>query len=250
MQSATALSMTRLLRKTTMMDNHFKYSTAIYRVSIVFLMNFVLLETSLNQVMAFDEAEYYGEFIMTRSMAQKLREFRNENPNINSSDHRNKESETKNTQLPKRACAPRKTLKQQSNNIHVQIIQRVNKYDAIINSASKKYNLPPELIKAVIKVESNFQEHAVSPKGAQSLMQLMPSTAKGLGISDPFNPRQNIYGGSMLLKQHLTEYGSLKKALIAYNAGPRWTERIQIPKETRNYIQKVIYYYCYYQKSN
>ncbi|MBC2714972.1 MAG: transglycosylase SLT domain-containing protein [Desulfobacteraceae bacterium] len=186
---------------------------------------------------------------MTRLMAQKLREFRNENPDKKSSDRRSNESETKNIKLPKWACASRKTLKQQSDNNHVQTNQRANKYDAIINSASKKYNLPPELIKAVIKVESDFTEHAVSPKGAQGLMQLMPCTAIELGVSDPFDPRKNVHGGSRLLKQHLEKYCSLKKALIAYNAGPRWTKRIQIPKETRNYIKNVIHFYGYYKKS-
>jgi soluble lytic murein transglycosylase-like protein len=122
-------------------------------------------------------------------------------------------------------------------------------YDEFIQKASEINRLPPELITAVIRVESSFDRDAVSFKGAQGLMQLMPETADDLGISNPFDPRANIFGGTRLLKNHLHEFRSLKKALIAYNAGPTWVRnRKGIPKETKDYIRKVIKYYHIYKE--
>ena len=121
------------------------------------------------------------------------------------------------------------------------------KFERIILKTARAYALPPALIKAVIFVESDFNNNIVSKKGAQGLMQLMPETAKDLGVVNPFNPWDNINGGVRLLKQHLTKFGSLKKALIAYNAGPRYViEKRMLPRETRKYIKKVIKYYRKY----
>lgn len=126
------------------------------------------------------------------------------------------------------------------------------KYDDIIKEASRKYNLPPELIKAVIKAESNFNPIAISPKNAMGLMQLIPSTAKELGVEDPFDPYQNIMGGSKYLRMMIDRYnGNLFLALSAYNAGPSIVDKTSgIPdiEETKNYVDAVIRFYKEYSR--
>ncbi|MGB9622181.1 MAG: lytic transglycosylase domain-containing protein, partial [Brevinematia bacterium] len=125
-------------------------------------------------------------------------------------------------------------------------------YDDIIKEASSKYNLPFELIKAVIKAESNFNPISISPKNAIGLMQLIPSTAKELGVDDPFDPYQNIMGGSRYLRMMLDKYnGNLFLALSAYNAGPGVVDKTNgIPniEETKNYVDAVIKFYKEYSK--
>ena len=114
-----------------------------------------------------------------------------------------------------------------------------------IHQAACKYNLPPGLIKAVIRAESNFQVGAVSAAGAQGLMQLMPATARELGVEDPFDIAQNIDGGARYLRQMLDNFGGdVKVALAAYNAGPGTVEKYggQIPpyQQTERYINRVL----------
>jgi hypothetical protein len=107
-------------------------------------------------------------------------------------------------------------------------------FDTHINDASKKHGVPIDLIKAVIGAESANNPQAVSPKGAQGLMQLMPGTAKEMGVTDPFDPKQNIDGGTKYLSGLLKKYkGNETLALIAYNGG-------RLPKETLNYVQKIV----------
>ena len=101
----------------------------------------------------------------------------------------------------------------------------------------------------MIHVESAFVKDAVSKKGAQGLMQLMPETADDIGVKNPFDPKANIFGGTKLIKRYLIEFKSLKKALIAYNAGPDWVrQRKGIPRETQTYIRRVIARYKQYKK--
>ena len=123
---------------------------------------------------------------------------------------------------------------------------------AIIDKASRRYGVEAGLIKAIIKQESNFNPRAVSSAGAQGLMQLMPSTARGLGVSDSFDPEQNVMAGTRFLKDMLHRYGgNLDDALAAYNWGPgnvdrHGSESAALPRETRNYLAKVKGYYSQY----
>jgi soluble lytic murein transglycosylase-like protein len=121
--------------------------------------------------------------------------------------------------------------------------------DSIIDKASSTYGINPGLIRAVIKAESNFNPRAVSSAGAQGLMQLMPATAKGLGVENSFDPEQNVMAGTKFLKQMLDRYdGNLDAALAAYNWGPGNLERKggTLPRETREYMTKVKGYYAEY----
>lgn len=125
-------------------------------------------------------------------------------------------------------------------------VEEVSGYDNIIDSAAKKYGLDPALIKGIIRAESGFRANAVSGVGAQGLMQLMPATAAGLGVTDPFDPEQNIDAGARYIKGQLDRFGGdVTKALAAYNAGPGNVIKYDgVPpfKETQNYVNKVLSY--------
>ena len=112
----------------------------------------------------------------------------------------------------------------------------------IIDRASKKYHVDPELIKAVVRVESNFDANSTSPKGAMGLMQLMPETAEELGVKNCYDPVENIMAGTCYLKNLLDRYdGNVSLALAAYNWGMGNVERHpeKLPRETRTYIARV-----------
>ena len=127
-----------------------------------------------------------------------------------------------------------------------------NRYDHIISEASKRHGISFPLLKAQIKVESDFNPRAVSKKGALGLMQIMPENVKALRIKDPFNPRENIMGGARYFKKLLKRFkGRLPLALAAYNAGPEAVDqykRIPPYRETENYVQKVMKYYYVFKK--
>jgi Transglycosylase SLT domain len=116
-------------------------------------------------------------------------------------------------------------------------------FDHHIEAATRLHQLSPDLVKAVIAAESEFDQWAVSSKGAQGLMQLMPATARQLGVADPFDARQNIFAGTQYLRILLDTFGGdVALALAAYNAGPNAVRRYGgIPpyRETRSYVEKV-----------
>lgn len=124
----------------------------------------------------------------------------------------------------------------------------ITKYDSIINRAADKFKLDSALIKAIIKAESNFNHRAVSPVGAQGLMQLMPKTASALKVDDSFHPEKNIEGGARYLRYLLNIYkGDLSLALAAYNAGEgavaKYNYNIPPYRETQNYVKRVLSFY-------
>ena len=114
----------------------------------------------------------------------------------------------------------------------------------MVTSACAKHNIDPKLVMAVIQQESNFNQNAISKAGAQGLMQLMPATAKSLGVTNAFNPEQNINGGVKYLKTLLDRFhGNKILALAAYNAGPNAVDKHNgIPpyKETQNYVRNIL----------
>lgn len=132
--------------------------------------------------------------------------------------------------------------------------QYIRDYDSAITKASKKFSIEPSLIKAVIKAESDFDQTVVSHKGAQGLMQLMPETATEMEVADPFNPEENILGGTRYLSLMLGRFkNDLKMALAAYNAGPERVEEYRgIPPfpETQNFVERVLKYYGQYRSAS
>ncbi len=127
-------------------------------------------------------------------------------------------------------------------------------YDQDIRRIGRQYQVDPTLIKAIIRAESDFDHRAVSRRGALGLMQLMPDTARELHVTNPFNPRENIDGGTRYLRQILDSFnGNLTLSLAAYNAGPGLVTRTgavpEIP-ETQQYVTKVIRQYKEYKRQN
>ena len=117
-------------------------------------------------------------------------------------------------------------------------------YESLVREHAARHALRPELVRAVIQIESGFNPRARSPKGAMGLMQLMPATARELGVRDAYDPAENIRGGTAYLRQLLDKYsGNEELALAAYNAGAGSVDRHgrQIPpyQETRDYVRKV-----------
>ena len=124
--------------------------------------------------------------------------------------------------------------------------------ETLITHFAEKFKLDRSLVKAVIKAESDFDPQVVSSKGAQGLMQLMPETAKEVGVNNPFDPSESIYGGSFYLRKMLDSFDqNLDYALAAYNAGPGAVRKYGgIPPyaETQNYVRRVKHYYDFYSR--
>lgn len=125
-------------------------------------------------------------------------------------------------------------------------------YDEFIREAERLYNVEFSLLKAIMKVESNFNPRAVSKKGASGLMQIMPCNFNTLRISDPFDPRENILGGARYIRRLLDRFdGKVSLALAAYNAGPEAVDRHgKVPpiKETESYVERVMKFYSLFKQ--
>ena len=127
-------------------------------------------------------------------------------------------------------------------------------FHPIIQNAASRYDIDPALVKAIIMAESDYNPRAVSKKGAKGLMQLMPVTARSLGVDDAFNPEQNIHAGVRYFKTLLKQFdGDVKLALAAYTAGSsnvRHYKGIPPFKDTKRYLKKVYRYYEFYKKNS
>jgi len=126
----------------------------------------------------------------------------------------------------------------------------IHRFDQEILTAAWDAGIEPELLKAVVLVESGFNPLAVSPAGAMGLCQLMPQTASRLNVGDPFDPVENLRGGAQYLRKMMDRFGAVNLALAAYNAGPSRVERAGgVPniEETRYYVDKVLQYHRYFR---
>ena len=174
---------------------------------------------TVRKVLGFDPAP--GAILANSKMEIKVPTMENHNPN------RSTDSTSQNTKLPEEATT--------------------EELEKAFADASQKYSVDVALLKAIAKAESNFHSNATSGAGAMGIMQLMPQTAKSLGIENAYDAYNNIMGGAQVIAQHLDRYdGNLALALAAYNAGPGNVEKYGgIPpfEETQNYVKKVMSYY-------
>ncbi|HET6613097.1 MAG TPA: lytic transglycosylase domain-containing protein [Kofleriaceae bacterium] len=132
---------------------------------------------------------------------------------------------------------------------------RFHRFDAFIAEASLLYHIPEPLIRAVIKVESDYDPRVVSSAGARGLMQLMPSVIADMQVSDPHNPRQGILGGTRLLRLLANRYeGDIVKTIAAYHCGPgnlaKYSDNVPPYRNTRRYLRRVLDYYYHYKQQN
>ncbi len=142
--------------------------------------------------------------------------------------------------FPNNSCYP---LYQQRSAFPLGDLPNQSAYEPHIRLTCKQHGLDPNLVKAVIRAESGFNPQALSPKGAMGLMQLMPGTARDLGVMNPFEPVQNIDGGARYLRMMLDRFGTLPLALAAYNAGPEAVQKhggIPPYDETQIYVKRVM----------
>jgi soluble lytic murein transglycosylase-like protein len=116
------------------------------------------------------------------------------------------------------------------------------RYIKEITAAAERHRVPPALLVALVRAESNFNPRAVSSAGARGLGQLMPATARELGVTEPFDPVQNLNGSARYLSEQLHRFGSAQLALAAYHAGPNYVERRphRLPRTTRIYVARVL----------
>jgi soluble lytic murein transglycosylase len=128
----------------------------------------------------------------------------------------------------------------------------IQDYDTIIKRAAKEFDVDSHLIKSIIMAESSFDPHAISQSGAQGLMQLMPPTANDMNVDNPFDPEENIFGGTKYLSLLLKKFNNDKKlAIAAYNVGPSVVESnnaVPLIPATRRFVEKVMRYYSEFKQ--
>jgi soluble lytic murein transglycosylase-like protein len=133
------------------------------------------------------------------------------------------------------------------------VISQEKEIENAVHAASQKWRIDPHLLKAMIDVESSFDPQAKSSKGAEGLMQLMPDTAREMGVENPSNIKENVNGGAKYLRQMIDRYTDVEKALAAYNAGPATVDKYEgIPpyKETVAYVEKVLRRYIEFRNGD
>jgi membrane-bound lytic murein transglycosylase MltF len=181
---------------------------------------------------------------MSNTIAENVT--KNPFPTKNSVNQTNEQGNSKSTELLNKIITPivNSTKEISEQGVVKNAVNKITSFEHLITAATEKYNLPAGLLKKVIQTESNFNSQAVSRAGAQGLMQLMPATAKWLGVNNPLDPQQNIEGGSKYLRNMLDKYnGNVTLALAAYNAGPGNVDKYGgVPpfKETQNYVKKIL----------
>ena len=146
-----------------------------------------------------------------------------------------------------------KPFEKKKKSSRIRVSTKDNIYDNLIKIYAKEFGFPYTLIKAMVKVESDFNPYALSPAGAIGLMQLMPDTAKIVGVKNIWSPSENLYGGVKYLR-FLTDFfnNDIRKAIAAYNAGIKKVLKAKgVPNivETKNYVKRVWKYYRLYEKS-
>ncbi|MDK2896263.1 MAG: hypothetical protein PWP04_383 [Candidatus Atribacteria bacterium] len=125
----------------------------------------------------------------------------------------------------------------------IEVKREDSSFEELISEYARQNKLDPDLVDRVVQAESGYDPQAVSPRGAMGLMQLMPGTCDFLGVNDPFDPRENLAGGTKYLRGLLDQFGDLRLALAAYNAGPsRVKEYGGVPpfSETESYLKKIL----------
>ena len=188
---------------------------------------------------------------LERKIEEQKREILTEDPSIRSDDETSvgqKTSGAKSASVMRSEDAQRRGAEasRKVNDGAAKARPETSPYDEIVDYASKTYSVDPDLIKAVIQAESSFNPESTSTKGAMGLMQLMPETAKDLGLNDPYDPAENIMGGTRYLRGLLDRFGNNRNlALAAYNWGMGNVERKpgRMPQETRTYVARVNQYY-------